>query len=56
MAFLESEATDDAFDFPCSGVSSALDDFSGKDNVFEVKDCEVVIVKFLGCVKGHDIV
>lgn len=37
-------ATDDAFDFPGSGVSLALDDFACGDDVFEVKDREVVIV------------
>jgi len=45
MSFFECEATDDAFDFSCSGVSSlALDDFAREDDVFEVKNCEVVIV------------
>lgn len=38
------EATDDAFDFPGSSVSLALDDFAREDDVFEVKNREVVII------------
>ena len=43
-SFFECDATDDALDFLCSGVSLALDDFACEDDVFEVKDREVVIV------------
>lgn len=44
VLFLECETTYDALDFPCSDVSLALNDFACEDNVFEVKDREVVIV------------
>ena len=47
---VERDAGDDAFDFAGLGVALALDDLARKDDVFEVEDCEVVIVKLFGCV------
>ena len=47
---------DDVPDFTGFGVSSSLDNPAREDNVFEVEDREVVIFKFFGSVKGHDIV
>jgi hypothetical protein len=56
LPFVECEATDNAFDFSCSGVSLALDDFAQEDDFFEVKDRKVVIVYFLGNVNGNEVV
>jgi len=40
----------------CTIADYELDDLAREDDVFEVKDCEVVIVKFLGSVNRNDIV
>ncbi len=37
-------------------VALTLDDFTREEAVFEIKDREVVIVKFLGSVKGYNVV
>lgn len=40
------EATDDELDFSRLTVALALDNFAGKDDVFEIEDRKVVIVEF----------
>lgn len=52
----ERVAADDIFDFACLPVALALDDRARKDNVFEIEDSEVVIIKFLRCMDRHGIV
>ena len=47
---VERNASDDTLDFSRLGVALAFDDFAREDDVFEVKDVEVVIFKFFGCV------
>ncbi|MEI7868263.1 MAG: hypothetical protein WCI11_10250 [Candidatus Methylumidiphilus sp.] len=44
VTFVEGGTTDDTFDFSGSGVPLSFDDFTSEDDVFEIKDCEVVIV------------
>ena len=46
---VERDAGDDALDFSRLGVALALDDFAREDDVFEIKDVEVVIFKLFGC-------
>jgi hypothetical protein len=48
----ECVASDDIFDFPRLPVALALDGCAREDNVFEIKDGEIVIFKFLRCVDG----
>lgn len=48
----ECVASDNIFDFPRLPVALALDDCACEDNVFEIKDGEIVIFKFLCCVDG----
>jgi len=43
----EREAADDTLDFAGLAVALAFDDVAREDNVFEVEDREVVIVKLL---------
>jgi hypothetical protein len=52
----ERVASDDIFDFTRLPVALALDDCAREDDVFEIKDGEIVIVKFLHRVNGHGIV
>ena len=52
----EGVASDDIFDFARLPVALALDDRACEDNVFEIEDGEVVIIKFLRCVDRHGIV
>ena len=52
----ESLPSDDIFDFARLPVALALDDRAREDNVFEIEDGEVVIVKFLRRVDRHGIV
>lgn len=54
--FTERVAADDVFDFACLPVALALDDCARKDEVFEIEDGEIVIVKFLRRVDRHGIV
>jgi len=56
FSLIECDSVDNALDFSCPGVSLTLDDFTREDDVFEVKDRDVVIVKFLCCMNGYDIV
>ena len=44
VSFVEGDSTDNALDFFCSVVSLTFDDFAREDDVFEVKDRDVVIV------------
>ena len=46
----ERDAGDDTFDFTGLGVALTLNNLARKDDVFEVEDSEVVIVKLFGCV------
>lgn len=55
-AAVERFTANDEFAFSRFGVALALDDLTGKDDVFEVNDREVVIVKFLCGMRGYDIV
>jgi hypothetical protein len=52
----ERVASDDILDFTRVPVALALDDRAGEDNVFEIEDGEIVIIKFLRCVDRHGIV
>jgi hypothetical protein len=52
----EGVAADDVLDFARLPVALALDDRAREDNVFEIKDGEVVIIKFLRRVDRHGIV
>jgi len=52
----ESEAPDDDLRFAGVAISLALDDAPGEDNVFKVKDREIVILKLISSVDRHDIV
>lgn len=56
MIASERDAGDDDFAFTGLGVALAFRDFPREDDVLEIKDGEVVIVKFLGGVGGNDIV
>ena len=47
---VERDSCNDAVDFTGLGVVLALDDLAREDDVFEVEDSEVVIVKLFGCV------
>ena len=53
---VERDAADGAFDLTCTDVPLALEDLSREDDVLEIKDGEVVIVKFLSRVGGNNIV
>lgn len=53
---IERNAADDEFDFARFAVALALDDFARKDDTFEIKDREVVIVKFFRSMERYDIV
>ena len=52
----ERGALDDLFGFAARAVALALDDLPREDDVFEVKDGEVVIFKFIRCMGGNDVV
>jgi len=52
----ERVASEDIFDFARLPVALALDDRAREDNVFEIEDGEVVIVKFLRRMDRHCIV
>ena len=52
----EGEAVDDDLRFAGAAISLALDDVSGEDDVFKVKDREIVILKLISSVNRHDIV
>lgn len=49
-AVAERVASDDVLDFTRLSVALVLDDRACEDNVFEIEDGEVVIIKFLRCV------
>jgi hypothetical protein len=50
------DATDDELDLSRFSVALAFNDFAGKDDVFEIEDREIVIVKFFRSVERNDIV
>jgi hypothetical protein len=52
----ERKAADDIFDFARLPVALAPDDRAREDNVFEIEDGEIVILKFLRRVDRHGIV
>ena len=52
----ERVASDDVFDFTRLPVALALDDRAREDNVFEIEDSEVVIIKFLCRMDRHGII
>ena len=49
------DATDNALDLVRLAVALTLRDPSREDDVFEVKNREVVIVEFFGCVGGDNV-
>ena len=51
----EGNSGNDAFNFPGFSVALAFDDLAGEDDVFEVEDREVVIVKFLHSMHGDHV-
>ena len=51
----EGNSGNDAFDFSGFSVALPFDDLAGEDDVFEVEDREVVIVKFLHSVNGDHV-
>ena len=52
----ERVASDDIFDFARLAVALALDDRARENNVFEIEDSEVLIIKFLSRMDRHGIV
>lgn len=50
------DTLDDALDFARFNVALARGDAAGEDDVFEVEDGELVIVKFIRSVGGNDVV
>ena len=50
------DTADDELDFTCFSVALAGNDFAREEDIFEVKDREVVIVKFFRGVERHCIV
>lgn len=55
-AIAERAASDDIFDFTRLPVALALDDRAREDDVFEIEDGEIVIIKFLRRVDRHGII
>lgn len=53
---VKDDAGDEDFGIAGLGVALALRDFPREDDVFEIKDGEVVIFKFLGGMSRHDVV
>ena len=53
---VECDAADDALDLASSDVALTLGDLPREDDVFEIEDGEVVIVKFLSRVGRNNIV
>jgi hypothetical protein len=56
LAPIKAASSDEDFGFTRLAVSLALDDAASEDDVFDIKDREVVIFQFFGSVKGYDIV
>ncbi len=54
-AAVKRDTLDNALDFARFAVALARGDAAGEDDVFEVEDGEVVIVKFIRCVRGNDV-
>ena len=52
---VEGVALDDVLRFTCDAIPLAFGDLSRKDDVFEVKDREVVIFKFIRSMGGHNV-
>jgi hypothetical protein len=48
-------ALDDVLGFTRGAVSLALDDLAREDDVFEVKDRELVIFEFVRCMGGNGV-
>lgn len=49
-------AADDELAFARLEIALTLDDFADEEDVFEIEDREVVIIKFFGGVNGNDVV
>lgn len=56
LAPIKATPLDKDFRFTRLAVSLAFDDTASEDDVFEIKDREVVIFQFFGSVEGYDIV
>jgi hypothetical protein len=52
---VERTALDDVLGFTRGAVSLAFDDLSREDDVFEVKDGEIVIFEFVRCMGGNGV-
>lgn len=50
------ETADDELDLARFPVTLSFDDFARKDDIFEIEDCEFVIVKFFRGMNGYGIV
>ena len=50
------DAAGDVLAFARLAVALALDDFANEEDVFEIEDREIVIVKFFRSMNGHDVV
>ena len=56
LAVVKATPSDEDLGFTRLAVSLLLDDAASEDDVFEIKDREVVIFQFFGSVEGYDIV
>ena len=56
FTLIKATPSDEDFRFTRSAVSLPLDDATSEDDVFEIKDREVVIFQIFGSVEGYDIV
>jgi len=56
LAAIKATPSDEDLGFTRLAVSLPLDDAASEDDVFEIKDREVVIFQFFGSVEGYDIV
>ena len=52
---VEGGALDDVLRFACDAIALTLSDLSREDDVFEVKDREVVIFKLICGMGGHNV-
>lgn len=53
---LRGDTADDELELSRFSVALALNDFAGKDDIFEIEDREVVIVKLFRSVERHNLV
>ena len=45
----------DNLEFMCGPIPLALHDLTGKDDVFEVEDGEAVVLEFVDCMDGDEV-